>query len=185
MKRIISFLIILTVAILCSACINTIAVQELNKKASELMEKGDYQGAIARLQASLDLDDSIFQTRYNLAIAYLKNNQCQKALDEISKTTSMPDRSDEVYYIIGASNNCLADEVYNKTLEDGTKEKIEFQNKADEELAREKFIQYLQEANSAFGKYLELNPNAKNAPDITNLVNQNNEIINNPEAQLQ
>ena len=76
---------ILFVAIASTACINNLAVQDLNNKAKVYMEKGDYNSAIERLKSSIDLDSSIFETHYNLAIAYTKAEDYINATEEYKK----------------------------------------------------------------------------------------------------
>ena len=85
MKKLTLFLAILFVSVLCSACINNIAIQELNNKAQELMQKGDIQGAISRLESSVDLDGTIFETRYNLGVAYISAQEFKKAQTQLEE----------------------------------------------------------------------------------------------------
>ena len=61
--------------------INNLAVQDLNNKAKSFMEQGDYNQAIERLKSSLDLDSSIFETHYNLAVAYTQNQDYVNRVD--------------------------------------------------------------------------------------------------------
>ena len=72
MKKALLLVSILFISVISTACINNFAVQELNNKAKGFMDKGDYQAAIERLKSSIDLDGSVFETRYNLAVAYTK-----------------------------------------------------------------------------------------------------------------
>ena len=70
MKKAFLLASILFVSVISTACINNFAVQELNNKAKEFMDKGDYVSAIERLKSSVDLDGSVFETQYNLAQKY-------------------------------------------------------------------------------------------------------------------
>ena len=81
MKKVISIASILFVAVISTACINNLAVQDLNNKAKAYAEKGDYTQAIERLKSGIDLDPSIFETHYNLGVAYIKNKQYKKAIE--------------------------------------------------------------------------------------------------------
>lgn len=76
---------ILFVAVASTACINNLAVQDLNNKAQVYMEKGDYTQAIERLKSSIDLDPSIFETHYNLAVAYTKSEDYINAVEQYKK----------------------------------------------------------------------------------------------------
>ena len=53
MKKALLIASVLFIAVISTACINNIAVQELNNKAAEYMKKGDYDDAVNRLQASI------------------------------------------------------------------------------------------------------------------------------------
>ena len=84
MNKSLLFCVVLLVAVFCSACVNNVAIQELNNKAMEYLKNGDAQSAVCRLKSSLDLDNKFFETNYNLAIAYKKlekNKKAQKMLD--------------------------------------------------------------------------------------------------------
>ena len=85
MKKALFIVSILTIAVISTACINNIAVQELNNKAAEFMQKGDYESAINRLESSLDLDSSMYQTYYNLGVAAINAKKYEKAIDALQK----------------------------------------------------------------------------------------------------
>ena len=71
MKRVFLILTILFASVLSTACINNLAIQELNNKAKEYMNEGDVEKAICRYKSSLDLDAGILETNYNLGVAYI------------------------------------------------------------------------------------------------------------------
>ena len=73
MKKAIFIVAILFVAVVSTACINNIAVQELNNAAELSMAKGDYDAAIKNLEASLELDCNMYETYYNLGVAYIES----------------------------------------------------------------------------------------------------------------
>ena len=85
MKKVLFIVSILFVAVVSTACINNFAVQDLNAKAKAYMEKGDYQQAIERLKSGIDLDPSVFETHYNLAVAYTMAEDYVNAVDEYKK----------------------------------------------------------------------------------------------------
>ena len=81
-----------------TACINNLAVQELNSKAVKYMDNGDSETAICRLKSSLDLDNEIYQTHYNLAVAYNNVGQYEEAIVELNKVLELkPDFYDAIY----------------------------------------------------------------------------------------
>ena len=61
MKKFLFIVTILVLSVFTTACINNLAVQELNNKALEYMKKGDYENAISRLKSSSDLDGTILK----------------------------------------------------------------------------------------------------------------------------
>ena len=72
MKKALLLIVILSISVISTACINNLAVQELNAKAKTYMDNGDTENAIARLKSSVDLDPTIFESYYNLAVAYTR-----------------------------------------------------------------------------------------------------------------
>lgn len=98
LKKFFSLLCILLVSLLCTACINNLAIQELNQIGKDYLEKGDYEAAIARFQSSVDLDENLFESRYNLGVAYINNKQYDKAINELKVANNLnPESADAVY----------------------------------------------------------------------------------------
>jgi tetratricopeptide (TPR) repeat protein len=56
------------------------SIAELNQKAQAMMQAGDYNGAVARLEAAHDLQPEEPKTTHNLAIAYQMQGNYDKAL---------------------------------------------------------------------------------------------------------
>ena len=81
MKKALLIASVLFIAVISTACINNIAVQELNNKAAEYMQKGDYESAMNRLQASIDLDATMYETYYNLGIAATNAKKYETAIE--------------------------------------------------------------------------------------------------------
>ena len=61
MKKALLLVSILFISVVTTACINNLAVQELNNKAAAFMEQGNYTEAIERLKSSIDLDSSLYK----------------------------------------------------------------------------------------------------------------------------
>lgn len=114
MKKALMVVSVLIIAVISTACINSMAVQELNNKADEYMQKGDYESAMSRLQASLDLDDTIYQTHYNLGIAALKSEKYEKAIEAFENGIKIKPDFADFYYSLAITQN----ELRNKALED-------------------------------------------------------------------
>lgn len=91
-----------------SACINNFAIQELNTKAKEYLDKGDYDEAIKRLESSVDLDGSIYEARYNLAVAYVHKEEFAKAVVQLNEAIKLNAQNPDAYYTLGVALEGLA-----------------------------------------------------------------------------
>ena len=124
MKKALMIASVLFIAVVSTACINNMAVQELNNKAAEYMQKGDYESAMNRLQASLDLDSTMYETYYNLGVAAINANKYEKAIEALEGGIKIkPDYAD-FYYSLGLAQTSLADEIIEnseKELSEGEK----------------------------------------------------------------
>lgn len=128
MKKAFLLASILLISVISTACINNFAVQELNNKAKEFMDKGDYASAIERLKSSVDLDESIFETQYNLAVAYTKAEDYSNAIKTYNDAIKLnPDFAD-AYYSLAVCEENLAKDVISgsvKVNNDGSIEKVQ------------------------------------------------------------
>lgn len=191
MKKVLFIVSILFVAVVSTACINNFAVQDLNAKAKAYMEKGDYQQAIERLKSGIDLDPSVFETHYNLAVAYTMAEDYVNAVEEYKKVIEMkPDNADSYYSLATAENN-LAVDIERKdvrAMSDGAlyvpnADKIE--EMQEEELTdkeRQLIREFYSSALENYEKYLELNPNADDKKDVEELMQKINDKLNSDEA---
>ena len=122
MKNALFIVTILFAAIMSTACINNFAVQELNNKAQEYLSKGDYDAAIGRLEASLDIDPTIFETNYNLGVAYINAEKYDDAVEVLENAASINPNQPEVYYSLAvAQYNSAEDILAGKTEDDEDK----------------------------------------------------------------
>ena len=163
----------MSIAVLCSACINSLAVQQLNEKAKEYSEKGKLSTAISRLESSVDLDGNIFESRYNLAVAYVEAKECEKALEQINVAEKLKDSEPSVYYVQGLANGCLAEKVY-KT-KDG--EDVVYNDYNEALKSAKEYINYLKNANNAYEKYIRLTPASDQTQNVTNTIMSNEKLI--------
>ncbi len=100
MKKIVLLITILFISVLTTACINNLAVQELNNKAKEYINNGDTETAICRLKSSLDLDSNMYETHYNLAVAYIASKNYEEAIKSLEQVRKLnPDFADTYYSI--------------------------------------------------------------------------------------
>jgi len=181
MKKLLVFLAVLVVSVMSSACINNFAIQELNIKAKEYLDKGDYDEAIKRLESSVDLDGSVFETRYNLAVAYVNKDEFEKAIGQLNEAKTLNPSNPDVYYTLGVAYEGEAqNKVINKFPDDSLEEepkddedKIEafgsgiFASKDDAQFA----ISRLDEAIKAYKKYLELSKNPEDSEKVLEHIN--------------
>ena len=110
MKKAFLLASILFISVISTACINNFAIQELNTKAKEFMDKGDSVSAIERLKSSVDLDGSIFETQYNLAVAYTKAEDYPNAIKTYNDAIKLnPDFPDSYYSLAVCEENLAKD----------------------------------------------------------------------------
>lgn len=171
MKKAFLLASILFISVISTACINNFAVQELNNKAKDFMDKGDYISAIERLKSSVDLDGSVFETQYNLAVAYTKAEDYSNAIKTYAAAIKLnPDFAD-AYYSLAVCEENLAKDIISgavKVNDDGTIEKVEeIDNEAEEvkvvlsDRAKETLGKLLNDAISDYGLYQD----KSNEPD--------------------
>ena len=125
MKKALLIVSVLMVAVISTACINNIAVQELNNKAAEYMQKGDYEAAMSRLQASIDLDNTMYQTYYNLGVASINANKYDKAIEALESGLKLNPNFADFYYSLGVAQIGLADDIYEKATMDEESEDVD------------------------------------------------------------
>ena len=178
MKKLTLFLAILFVSVLCSACINNIAIQELNNKAQEFMQKGDIQSAISRLESSVDLDGSVFETRYNLGVAYISAQEFKKAQAQLEEAIKIkPDFSDS-YYSLAVAQESDALKVLEEDENDETSVEVEVVDEQGEEdnlkNISEQDAKYLVNTLNAsiesYRKYLELKPQSEDRDEVVSQI---------------
>lgn len=184
MKRIILLTTILFISVLSTACVNNLAIQELNNKAQEFMNKGDTNSAICRLEASLDLDSNVFETRYNLGVAYLNAKEYEKSIDSLKKAIELkPDFTDTYYSLAIAIDEKNYNEIERikhpeNFIEEGETPVITEEETivnqpvvtklSDEE--KEIITQKVNESIEAYNTYLEKNPNAQEKDSVQNRI---------------
>ena len=168
MKKALMIVSVLIVAVISTACINNMAVQELNNKAAEYMQKGDYESAMNRLQASLDLDSTMYETYYNLGIASINAKKYEKAIEAFEGGIKIKPDFADFYYSLGVAQADLADELVEET-ED--KKEITEEDKL-------KAVELKKAAVENFTKYLELKPTAEDKKTIEELIEESNSFIN-------
>ena len=174
MKKLLVFLAVLFVSVMSSACINNFAIQELNTKAKEYLDKGDYDEAIKRLESSVDLDGTVFEARYNLAVAYTHKEEFQKAVDQLNEAVRLNPKNPDAYYTLGVAFEGLAykklenikdDNMQGDAENDG--EPLDEAKQAAENLESATFAaSKLDEAIKAYKKYLDISENKEDTDAV-------------------
>ena len=114
MKKIILLITVLFVSVISTACINNLAVQELNSKAKEYMEAGEIEKAICRLRSSIDLDTNVFETHYNLGVALISAKQYEEAEKSLLNAIKLKPDFADAYYSLAVKKKEKAFEMINK-----------------------------------------------------------------------
>ena len=175
MKKALMIASVLFIAVISTACINNIAVQELNNKAAEFMQKGDYESAMNRLQASIDLDATMYETHYNLGIAATNAKKYDKAIAAFESGLKLKPDYANFYYSLGAAQSSYADELTGTEIYDEEKgETVAKEVSEEDEL---KALELKQAAAANYTKYLEISPNAEDKATVEELIKDCNSFI--------
>ncbi len=174
---------ILVVTLFSTACVNKFAVQELNNNAKAMMAEGRVDDAIARLESSIDLDERVFETHYNLAVVYIQAKKYDKAIKSLEKTIELnPDFAD-AYYSMGVAYEDKAVDIINGEVkdEDGNVKEADENVAEDTETKKEltdsektQICDYMTTAIDYYNKYLSKESNS----DDKDKVNEKIESLN-------
>ena len=162
MKKVILLITVLFVSVISTACINNLAVQELNSKAKEYMEAGEIDKAICRLRSSIDLDTNVFETHYNLGVALISAKQYGEAEKSLENAIKLKPDFADAYYSLAVAQEELAYEKINKkedvNKDDNVSSDAEEQTVTDEQnkedlLTIEDKAEIAEDLNSAIENY--------------------------------
>lgn len=137
MKKAFLLASILFISVISTACINNFAVQELNNKAKDFMDKGDYVSAIERLKSSVDLDGSVFETQYNLAVAYTKAEDYANAIKTYNDAIKLNPDFPDAYYSLAVCEENLAKDIISGNVKVNDDDTIEKREVSEEENGQE------------------------------------------------
>lgn len=177
MKKAFLLVVILFVSVISTACINNLAVQELNNKAKAYLEQGDYENAISRLKSSIDLDNTIFETHYNLGIAYTQAGQYPEAIDTFKNALKIKPDFTDTYYSLAVAQENFAKEIIDGTIMPDGKAPAKAEKKdagQDEtpqkkELTKEEkatVVKLFNDSMESYNTYLEKAKNVDNKDEI-------------------
>ena len=165
MKKALLIASALLIAVVTTACINNIAVQELNNKAAEYMAKGDYEAAVNRLQASIDLDSTMFETYYNLGIAATNAKKYDVAIEALENGIKVKSDFANFYYSLAVVQAEKAEGLSenNEDKDNDAKKEIFEENK-------NKISELKASAKANAQKYLELAPQAEDKEEVEEFI---------------
>ncbi len=168
MKKALLIATVLFIAVISTACINNMAIQELNNKAAEYMQKGDYESAMNRLQASIDLDATMYETYYNLGIAATNAKKYDEAIDAFENGIKLKPDHSNFYYSLGVAQSAYEDEIVETTFYDKEKEETVERKVSDEDRAKADALKI--SAIENLKKYLEMEPQAEDKSTVEDLI---------------
>lgn len=174
MKRVLLVAGVLFISVVSTACINNFAVQELNTKAKEFIENGDYTSAVERLKSSIDLDSSAYETYYNLAVAYTKLEDYSNAVDNYKKVIELkPDFADAYYSLAVCEENLILDIEEGRVVidEEGKLVKLEEANKKLSEKEKNYITELARDAVDNYQRYLSMNESAEDKAEVEERIN--------------
>ena len=164
MKKALLIASVLFIAVISTACINNVAVQNLNNKAAEFMEKGDYESAMNRLEASIDLDATMYETYYNLGIAATNAKKYEKAIDALQNGIKIKPDFANFYYSLGVAQSEFANELAEDKAEEG--DAVKPASEEDKQKSQELKTASLENLH----KYLEMEPDAEDKETVETLI---------------
>lgn len=104
-KRIFFVLTVILSTLFLTSCVNNLSlsnpdIEKLTQKAQQFMQKGDFKGAIGRLESINDLNPDLPENNYNLGIAYYKTDQYEKAVKSLQKAIELDKNLKDAYYTL-------------------------------------------------------------------------------------
>lgn len=168
MKKVLLLFTILIVSVMTTACVNNLAIEKLNEKATAYMDKGDTETAICRLKSSLDLDTEIYQTHYNLAVAYNTIGNYEDSIVESKKVMELKPEFADSYYTLAIAKETISYQYINKEPdENGNQPELTL-----DEISN--FINTAQEAIDAYNEYLVKKVDAEDTAAVNERISELN-----------
>ncbi len=156
---------ILVVTLFSTACVNKFAVQELNNNAKNLAAQGRLDDAIARLESSIDLDENVYETHYNLAVVYIQSKKYDEAIKSLEKAIGLnPDFAD-AYYSMAVAYEDKAIDIIDGNNESDKEAENQDSSQTDAkkvltDAEKTQICNYITTSIDNYNKYLSKNPKA-------------------------
>lgn len=173
--------IIFIMGLFITGCSN-LDVQTLNNKAAELMQKGDIDGAIARLESIQDLNPNFPQTNYNLGIAYKEKADYDKSIHYLDRAIELKPDFLEAHITLAVVYEELVEKLLQEEIKKAEKDHPEGISSVDDiqfsPEQKEKLISYYQKAKDNLEFYLINAPGSKDKDSLTAKITEFQEQIN-------
>lgn len=173
---------ILVVTLFSSACVNKFAVQELNNNAKNLAAQGRLDDAIARLESSIDLDENVYETHYNLAVVYIQSKKYDEAIKSLEKTIGLNEDFADAYYSMAVAYEDKAIDIIdgNNVSDNDVTNPDEEQNSAKKELTdadKTQICNFITTSIDYYNKYLSKNPTASDRDKVNEKIESLNKDL--------
>jgi tetratricopeptide (TPR) repeat protein len=181
-EKIILILAVFVSVLLTTSCEKNLSlsnpdVQKLSQKAQKLVNEGDFQGAIGRLESINDLNPNLAENHYNLGIAYYKNDQYEKAVSSLKKALDLNKELKDAYYTLAVIHEEIA-------LEKTEELKETADNKEAKVNALIKITQHYKYAKDNFVSYLKFISLTPEREQILRKIKEFSEEIEKKSEQL-
>lgn len=164
-------ILIFALSLMCIGCSN-LDIEKLNNKAAELMQQGDIDGAIGRLESIQDLNPNFPPTNYNLGLAYKEKKDYDKSIHYLIRAVELKPDLYQAHLSLAViyeelSDNLIQEEV--KKIEKNAPDSVDtLEDIAFTQEQQEKLSQYYIKAKIALEDYLKYAP----APNDKELLKQ-------------
>ena len=131
---------------------------------AEYLQKGDIDNAIARFKSSVDLDENIFESRYNLGVAYIQKENYKDAIPELEAAVKLKPSSKDALY-----SYAVALETEGLQFETNPYDDIEDEKSEDIKISRDDVVEGLilvESAISVYENYLKSDDDANETDKI-------------------
>lgn len=179
-----TLLISIVSGLLTAGCIDNSAIQKLNDSAQMYLNQSQPSKAVCRLEASKELNPNLYETRYNLGVAYIEMKDYKNAIAELNDAIKIKSDNPNVYYTLGVAYDSLGFEILDKNKTEDlylTDEDVKNKPQQISEEEKNEGISYLSSAIEYYQKYLEKNPTAEDKSEVENQI----EVVNTKISEYQ
>lgn len=147
----------------------------------EYIQKGDYDNAISRLQSSVDLDENVFETRYNLGVAYTKKDDYKSAIEQFEAAINLKPNSYEANYSYAVALESLGFEFEEKMFDNASDDKTKVKALSDDDIKTS--LEYVQKAIEVYEKCITLSANSEETEKLKNHIKDLDKQLNDAKEE--